>query len=160
MKKTRNHRRIDNFYQLPNKYVDLASLRCRFFHLDAKTVYNSSFLLVYMTFLFLIVGKSGEPLYELATSGHHTDDEQHLNQFIAHSALDLVELAAWNTNTTALRCVDSFQKKSVSAFLTPGNVKFLLLHDGRNEDSIRVFFNEVHELYIKVSLLCQCNALD
>ena len=103
-----------------------------------------------MTSLFLIVGRSGELLYDLDTSGSKSDDAQHLNQFIAHAALDLVELAAWTTNATALRCVDKFQEKCVSAFLTPGNVKFLLLHDGRNEDSIRVFFNEVHELYIKV----------
>ena len=49
------------------------------------------------TSLFLIIGRSGEPLYELDTSGHKSDDAQHLNQFIAHSALDLVELAAWTT---------------------------------------------------------------
>ena len=38
----------------------------------------------------------------------------------------------------------------VSAFLSAGNVKFLLLHDGRNEDTIRNFFVEVHEIYVKV----------
>lgn len=29
----------------------------------------------------------------------------------------------------------------------------MLLHDSRNEDGIKSFFQEVHELYIKVALL-------
>ena len=37
----------------------------------------------------------------------------------------------------------------MSAYLTPGNLKFLLLHEGRNEDAIRTFFVEAHELYVK-----------
>lgn len=30
----------------------------------------------------------------------------------------------------------------------------MLLHDSRNDDGIKSFFQEVHELYIKVSLTC------
>lgn len=29
--------------------------------------------------------------------------------------------------------------------------RFLLLHDGRNEDSIKAFFSELHELFTKVA---------
>ena len=32
----------------------------------------------------------------------------------------------------------------------PTQVKFLLLHEGRNEDAVRNFFLEVHELYVKL----------
>lgn len=39
----------------------------------------------------------------------------------------------------------------VTAFVTPGNARFLLLHDGRSDDSIRAFFMEVYELYLRVS---------
>lgn len=39
----------------------------------------------------------------------------------------------------------------VSTFLTAGNIKFMLLHGGRSEDSIRNFFMDVYELYVKVS---------
>jgi trafficking protein particle complex subunit 2 len=102
-----------------------------------------------MTSLFLIVGLGGEPIYELEMGQGRTEDSAHLNQFIAHSALDLVDAAAWTTTAMSLKCVDRFQDKFVSAFLTPGNQKFLLLHDGRNEDSIRGFFLDVHELLIK-----------
>lgn len=50
-----------------------------------------------------------------------------------------------------LRGVDRFQEVQVSCFVSPGNVRFLLLHDGRSEDLIRSFFLDVHELYLKVT---------
>jgi trafficking protein particle complex subunit 2 len=40
--------------------------------------------------------------------------------------------------------------QQVSCFLTAGNIKFMLLHGGKNEDSIKNFFQEVYELYVKV----------
>jgi hypothetical protein len=40
----------------------------------------------------------------------------------------------------------------VSTFLTAGNIKFVLLHGGRGEESIKNFFYEVHELYVKLSM--------
>ena len=40
----------------------------------------------------------------------------------------------------------------VSTFLTAGNIKFLLLHSGKSEDTIKIFFQEVHELYVQLSM--------
>jgi trafficking protein particle complex subunit 2 len=40
----------------------------------------------------------------------------------------------------------------VSAYVTPGGVYLLLLHDGRGEDAIRGFFTEIHDLYTKYIL--------
>ena len=34
------------------------------------------------------------------------------------------------------------------------DMKFVLLHEGKNDDGIRAFFTEVWELYMKVSELC------
>ena len=48
-----------------------------------------------------------------------------------------------------LRIVDKFNDQNVFAYVTAGQVKFLLLHEGRNEDAVKAFFAEVHELYTK-----------
>jgi hypothetical protein len=47
--------------------------------------------------------------------------------------------------------VDRFNNLFVTAYVTPGNARFLLLHEGKNDDAIRSFFAEVHELYLRVS---------
>ncbi|CAN0125198.1 unnamed protein product, partial [Ectocarpus fasciculatus] len=52
-----------------------------------------------------------------------------------------------------LRLVDKFNEQNVSAFLTAGGAKLMLLHDGRTDDAIRTFFAEVHELYVKVTAM-------
>jgi trafficking protein particle complex subunit 2 len=51
-----------------------------------------------------------------------------------------------------LKVVDDYNGLKVSAFVTPGQVRFLLLHEKKDDDGIKNFFNEVHELYIKVLL--------
>ncbi|CAJ0626504.1 11983_t:CDS:2, partial [Entrophospora sp. SA101] len=37
----------------------------------------------------------------------------------------------------------------ISSMISAGNIKFMLLHETKNEDGIRNFFNEAYELYIK-----------
>jgi hypothetical protein len=99
---------------------------------------------------FVIVGRS-EPLFE-ANLGEQSDDSAHLNQLILHSALDMVDRVVESTPSLYLRVVDRFNDQNVFAFVTAGSVRFLLLHEGRNEDAVKAFFAEVHELYTKQQL--------
>ena len=49
------------------------------------------------TYIFIIVGKKDNPIYEVEFTDKK--DERHLNQFIIHSALDMVSEAMWGTNS-------------------------------------------------------------
>eukprot|EP00294_Goniomonas_avonlea_P017034 CAMPEP_0114563738 /NCGR_PEP_ID=MMETSP0114-20121206/13292_1 /TAXON_ID=31324 /ORGANISM="Goniomonas sp, Strain m" /LENGTH=139 /DNA_ID=CAMNT_0001749649 /DNA_START=16 /DNA_END=432 /DNA_ORIENTATION=+ len=105
-------------------------------------------------FTFVIVGKKDNPTYELIVA-QKKEDSSHMNQFIIHAALDIVEEQVWTTSSMFLKTVDRFNTGSdlhISAYVTAGHVKFMLLHEGKNEDNIKSFFTDVHELYMKILL--------
>ena len=77
---------------------------------------------------------------------------QYLHHFVLHAALDAVDEAEWSNNTMHLGVVDRFNNLQVSAFTTSCRTRFLLLHDGRGDDSVKAFFKAVHELYLSVAL--------
>mmetsp|Transcript_55998 Transcript_55998/g.133426 ORF Transcript_55998/g.133426 Transcript_55998/m.133426 type:complete len:153 (-) Transcript_55998:79-537(-) len=101
-------------------------------------------------YVLIVVGKDDSPIYEadLSSTGAR-EDSPHLDQFVIHAALDLVDEVVWTSSSMFLRTVDKFNDFMVSAFCTAGHVRFMLLHKSRNEEAIRSFFNDVHDLYIK-----------
>ena len=104
---------------------------------------------------FMIVSREDVPLYEADLGGGGApkkDDAAHLHQFIMHAALDFVDERQWETGAMNLKLVDRFNDLLVYAFVTAGGARFLLLHDVRNEENVKNFFREVHELYLRVAL--------
>ncbi|KAL6899399.1 hypothetical protein ACP4OV_006057 [Aristida adscensionis] len=102
------------------------------------------------TACFVIVSKNDIPIYEAEVgSAPKREDLAYQHQFILHAALDVVQDLAWTTNAMFLKSVDRFDDLVVSVYVT---AEFMLLHDSRSEDGIKSFFQEVHDLYIKIFL--------
>eukprot|EP00300_Choanocystis_sp_HF-7_P007303 c15212_g1_i1.p1 GENE.c15212_g1_i1~~c15212_g1_i1.p1 ORF type:complete len:174 (+),score=40.50 c15212_g1_i1:44-565(+) len=138
-------------------------------------------------FVFFIVGNNDCPLYQAdLTAQSKGDDTAHLNEFIAHAALDMVDDVVWTTKDMYLKVVDSFNEFQVSAFVTASSTapqshdkfainkhsntqppcclkrclffavfvfqgaRFLMIHKARPDESLKHFFFEVYELFIKM----------
>ncbi|PJF17451.1 hypothetical protein PSACC_02754 [Paramicrosporidium saccamoebae] len=109
-----------------------------------------------MNAYFAIVAREDNPLFEAEffRPDYLTklENEKCLHQFIAHAALDMVDALMWTNNGLYLKVVDRYAEWFVSAFIATTGDRFLLLHDVRNEDSVRQFFSEAHELYVKYTV--------
>ncbi|MCJ1452876.1 TRAPP subunit [Mycoblastus sanguinarius] len=90
-----------------------------------------------MSYYFCIVGTRDQPLFELefGTSKQGGDgiarfsqEARHMNPFIVHSSLDLVDEMQWTNNQMYLKRVDQFASSHISTFLTPTSTRFMLLH--------------------------------
>ncbi|KAJ7004831.1 trafficking protein particle complex subunit 2 isoform X2 [Populus alba x Populus x berolinensis] len=116
------------------------------------------------TACFIIVSRNDIPIYEAEVgSATKREDAAQMHQFILHAALDIVQDLAWTTSAMYLKAIDRFNDMVVSVYVTAGHIlcicdfvcysikRFMLLHDSRNDDGIKSFFQEVHELYIKVN---------
>ncbi|CAG7849463.1 SubName: Full=Related to Sedlin (Trafficking protein particle complex protein 2) {ECO:0000313/EMBL:CCA67270.1} [Serendipita indica DSM 11827] len=78
--------------------------------------------------------------------------DRHVIQMIANASLDVIEEMMVSNSAMYLKSIDKFNEWTVSAFVTPGNMKFVLLHEAKNDEGIRSFFMEVWELYVKTAM--------
>ncbi|KAI4965180.1 hypothetical protein ZWY2020_055268 [Hordeum vulgare] len=129
----------------------------RYLHLSALHSFHSSSLCdMASTTCFVIVSKNDIPIYDAEVgSAPKKEDQAYQHQFILHAALDVVQDLAWATSAMFLKSVDRFNDLVVSVYVTAArssHTRFMLLHDSRSEDGIKSFFQEVHELYIKIFL--------
>ncbi|KAI9174435.1 hypothetical protein LWI28_017202 [Acer negundo] len=105
------------------------------------------------TACFIIVSRNDIPIYEAEVgSATKREDAAQLHQFILHASLDIVQDLAWTTSAIFLKAIDRLNDLVVSVYVTAVHTRLMLLHDSRNDDGIKSFFQEVHELYIKILL--------
>lgn len=126
-----------------------------------------------LTYYLAIIGTDDSPIYELVFSSFKGSNPgtaaflpniDKVLPFIANLALDLVDDAHWLSPNLYLGKVDAFYGLLVNAYLTQGNLKFVLCHDGgqtadgvsapvtqsKHDDvAIRQFFVDVHDLTTK-----------
>lgn len=77
---------------------------------------------------------------------------QDVMDLVAHASLDVIEDVQSKSNNMYHKCVDKFNGWSISAFVTPSSTRFVLLHQVKNDDNIRLFFQECWEAYLKTLL--------
>ena len=91
---------------------------------------------------FCIIARGDVPIYQtqLQSSASKVQKED-LIQFIVHASLDAVDQKVWTSNSMYYRNVDKFNDVNISAFVTAGHQKFLLLHDQKTDETIiKAFF--------------------
>ncbi|EFP83092.2 uncharacterized protein PGTG_09045 [Puccinia graminis f. sp. tritici CRL 75-36-700-3] len=78
---------------------------------------------------------------------------RHVVQLVSHAALDTIDALIWAEKSMYLKQIDRFHEWSVSAWIPPGGMRFVLLHEIKNnDDGIKMFFLEAWESFVRHQL--------
>lgn len=94
-------------------------------------------------FYFVIVNND-KPIYEYPAEDKH----RYLKQFIAYSALDIVDELAPTTTSMYMKGIDKFNEWTVYAFV-PNKLRILLLSTNKIARVDENFFIELYQAYCK-----------
>ena len=76
-----------------------------------------------------------------------------MRQFVIASSLDRLNERKWETHATYLKIIDPFDADCfIHAYVTQGNIHFVLLTTKREEQNVKQFFETVHEATTKVRM--------
>ncbi|EDR27836.1 trafficking protein particle complex subunit, putative [Entamoeba dispar SAW760] len=103
---------------------------------------------------FVIIGSNDRLLYEYPKESamkYASDNEYVLNQFVILSALDFIEEKKKTTPKMYFKSIDVYGSHHLSAFVTSGNIKFVLMSTSKTDDT-KGFFTSVYEDYVKIIL--------
>ena len=101
--------------------------------------------------MFMIISPDDCQVFEMKAKSFE-DKITYLHELIGYASLDFVENKEWSENKMYISQVDKFNDFYVNCFITAGRMRFILIHRGYSEDSIKNFFNEVYENYVKILL--------
>lgn len=96
-------------------------------------------------FYFVIVNND-RPIYEYPLEDKH----RYLKQFIAYSALDIVDELEFTTTSMYLKQIDKFNEWTVYAFV-PNKLRILLLVTPKITRVDENFFIDLYQIYCKFS---------
>lgn len=98
--------------------------------------------------MFAVVGDNNL-LFSLEISNlvENAGDKSYLFQFILYASLDSLDL---KEQTPFRETIDTYESYSISAYVTPGQTAFLLLHPKRKSETIKKFFQQVHSYYAQL----------
>jgi hypothetical protein len=106
-----------------------------------------------MPLYFCLISTVDSPLFELNFPSSSSVAAPRLDflEFLVHSSLDQLDQKVSSTSSFYLKTIDKFHDNFVSAFVSLGLTRFLLVHESRvEENNIKLFFQEVHENYVKI----------
>eukprot|EP00750_Incisomonas_marina_P016642 INCI19249.1.p1 GENE.INCI19249.1~~INCI19249.1.p1 ORF type:complete len:147 (-),score=27.64 INCI19249.1:195-635(-) len=104
--------------------------------------------------VFMMVSDTDFPVFEAYFQGYATQSELVKNQkdYILYSALDMVDNELLLSTKNYYEELDSFNEWKISAFVSPGQTKYLLMHRNECREGISAFFKEVHQHYVETVL--------